>query len=135
MGQLGTLDPYTVHKNVPADSIIGNADEWLFWRAPNACQVTGAYLVNNATIAGVTDTVRVEIGKKAAGTGSFTQIADFPAATVKTADTPVTGTLTATTASTKLAAGDWLALKKTIAGTGATSGLAIVVNVIDGYQN
>lgn len=134
MGALGSLYPETVQVAIPADAVVASADEYLCYRSPGPYQVNAVYAVNDATIATATDTVRVQVGKKAAGTGTFTQVADFPAATGWTADTPRTGAMTATVADTKLAAGDWLAVKKTLAGTGATTGLVIVIELLAGYK-
>lgn len=132
MTTLGSqLFPFFVNEVVHSDSAADAT--WNFWRAPAACQVKAVYAVNDAAIATATNTLRVTIGKRTGGTGTFATIANFAATSTWAADTPRTGTLT--TANVKLAAGDWLAYLHDETGSGTETRMAVHVDLVAGYEN
>jgi glycine cleavage system pyridoxal-binding protein P len=135
MGALGSLYPDAKALFVPTDAVIATGVDWLGWRASGPCQVNAVYAVNAATVATVTNTMALTVNKRPGGTGAAVAIASQAAGVGFTAATPVTLTMTATVANTKLAAGDWVSVTKTLAGTGVSTGLVVILEIVDGYKN
>lgn len=133
MAQLGGLVPQAVAFNGLGAPATGNI--LIVWRAAGPCEVVGAWGVSDATIATTTNTAQLEILKLPAGAvGSAVQAANFDAASGWTADVPRSGTL-GTVANRKLVAGDCLAVRATLAGTGVFTALQAGVDLVAGHRD
>lgn len=123
--------------SVPAEATAGNADSFVLFRADRAIKVTAVYWTPNAAVTGA-NTNNFALGvvnKGAAGSGTtaVTTVKTYASGTNSAANVAETFTLSSTAADLNLAAGDVLALARTVNGTGLASP-AGVVNVHYQYR-
>lgn len=110
---------------VPAQGTAGTANSWAVFRAPKACTVTGIAWVPNAAVTGAATNNfalgAVNKGAAAAGTTAVTTVKTYASGTNSAASVAEALTLSSTAADLNMAAGDVLALVRTVNGTGLAS--------------
>lgn len=105
-------------------------------KIPGAAQVQRVSAVNDADVATGTNTMQVELVKTGTtGAVAPVQIANFPAADGWTAHTGRAGTLATAVADRKVASGEWVGVRITLAGTGVATLLFVSVDLVAGHQS
>lgn len=107
---------------IPGQSTAGNADIWPVFVAEKACTITGAKWVPAAAVAGAaTNNFAIALqnrGQAGTGTTALTTTKTYDNGVNSVAHDAEALTLTSTAADLELAAGDVVALVRTVNGTG-----------------
>ncbi|MCK2214284.1 hypothetical protein MF672_010845 [Actinomadura sp. ATCC 31491] len=105
---------------VAGQGTAATTDEWMGFKAPFRCVITGVVWVPNANVtADPTNYFSVVVKNRgAAGAGSTAIATRAYSATNGVAFTPETVSLSGTAADLNVAAGDWISVAKTVGGSG-----------------